>query len=459
MIETSSNNSSGLSGKGITYFSRIAWAIGIGFVLLHAGIALYHANESLVSQATDLVVATAERARVVGELTADHADQSLALAKISGPNFAVFRSKTPELRRKSQRSWHREPLIRKRVTEGLLGLGLAPEDVRFHFDFHRGDARLRLSLRTESSGDWLVVDTTARPARWQRHIAGLVWTACLALLIFALVFWVTRRYTRTLPVFVAAAERVGHLGTMEPLPEDSGPREIRRLGSAFNRMQERIKAHEHERSTMLGAVSHDLRTFITRLSLRLQNEPEIKSADKMESDLRAMMHIVDEALAYSRDEVSDEEPVALELSSLLQTMVDDHNEISLDDAPRVEGVLCDADAVRIVAQPLALQRAVQNVIDNALLYGGSAAVAVRVTTDAAVIVVRDQGNGIPEADQERVLKPYVRLEESRNRDTGGTGLGLAIASNVLRRQGGSVTFETLDEGFCVLLQIPLAENR
>lgn len=281
----------------------------------------------------------------------------------------------------------------------------------------------------------------------------MLWTTLFALLVLAGVLWGTRRATRILPMLATAAEKIGSFGATEPLPV-TGPKEVRRVSLAFNQMQERLRQHERERGTMLGAFSHDIRTLVTRLTLRL--EPLVQHDDrlKLEADLTSITHIVDEALAYSKDEVSDEPRTKIDLTSLLQTLVDD-----VPGASFAPGSLDSKAAVTLVGQPQALKRALMNLLNNAVLYGEQALVNWTLLRNAVgeqfVIDIADAGPGIPEADQQRVLEPYVRLEGSRNRATGGSGLGLAIVHNVVRRHRGTLSFKRDDAGFHVRMALPL----
>ena len=460
--------------SGSPLFARIAWGIVIGFLLLHVISGSYQAHQSLVNQATQLVLSIAERARVIDGLTADRADRTDAFEKISDASFSISLAAQPARLPEGERAWHSEALVRERAKIGLGELGFNPDDVIFSFIFKRGEPRLVLSLpaSTVATDDWLVVSASARPARWQRHAAGLIWTTLLALMILGLVLWATRRFTRFLPAFVSAAERVGSMAGTEYLPE-AGPRELRRLGVAFNNMQDKIQAHEQERRTMLGAVSHDLRTLVTRLSLRLEDAHALPARDKVRDDLESMTRIVDEALAFSRDESSDEALVKLEFLSLVQTVIDSRNEaltvvgradgVAGDDV--VEGVLGAGDPVYIQGQPVGLKRALLNIVDNAVIYGGSVTVRLWVQAQSVIVEVADAGRGIAPADQQAVLRPYVRLEESRNRATGGTGLGLAIANKVISRHRGTLKFVTAEDGaevgkgrsrFAVRIELPLS---
>lgn len=434
-------------------YSRLAWAFAIGLVLFHVVSGGFHAHDALVQQAANFAKAQIDRVRLIDELTA--ADSEL-LARLSTDDFVLAGASTAPVQ--PARPWMHKEEVHQLVDPHLRKLGLTETQARFWFRFDRSGPRLVLALQRDltqkpqqvaDTPQWLVADVRAETASWRPHLVGLLRTTVFALVILAGVLWATRRATRILPLLATAAEKIGNFGATEPLPI-TGPKEVRRVSKAFNLMQERLRAHERERGAMLGAFSHDIRTLVTRLTLRL--EPLVVDADrsKLEADLAGITHIVDEALAYSRDEVSDEPRVKIELVSLLQTLIDD-----MPNAEIRPQSLEDRAKVTLIGQPQGLRRALLNLLNNAVLYGERAQVSWTLTQDQVVLDIADDGPGIPLQEQERVLEPYVRLEGSRNRATGGSGLGLAIVHNVIRRHEGSLSFKRDDAGFHVRLALPL----
>lgn len=436
-------------------FSRLAWGLGLAFLAMHLIYNARHAHERLVSNAETFAVSTIDRARAMAEVV--DANPEL-LQRLSTPNFSV--SLTSDLPQPSSKLWPHSADVEAAARTLLSQRGKPREFERLWFEGHRERRKFRgpgasprLIIVLPHASGWLKVSADMDAGSWRNPPAGAFRTTLLALLLFAVALWAARRGTRFLPRFAAAAERLGRGETTTPL-DLQGPKEARRAARAFNEMQRRVTDHVAERTAMLGAFSHDLRTLATRLSLRLESLPDGEQQRKAAADLESMTRILDEALAFARDEASEEPRRSVDLRSMLQTLIDD-----AQDSAELAGValatefvvlpepdVAGASSWRINGQPLALRRAFSNIIDNAIKYGGST--SVLLTRDhmpdgarpALRVDVRDGGPGIPSIDHDRVRKPYVRLETSRNRDTGGTGLGLAIAANVIRRHAGQLEF-------------------
>jgi signal transduction histidine kinase len=282
-------------------------------------------------------------------------------------------------------------------------------------------------------------------------VLATFWMTAVALLVLAVLLYATRRFTSYLPELALAAERVGRGGRLPPI-EERGPRELRRVSRAFNAMQLRVSNLLEERNAMLGALSHDARTLIARLALRLDKVEDEALRRKVEEDVSAVTQLLEEALAFARDDASDEPRKPLDLSSMLQTLVDDERDRGADAS------FIGPNGLLTTAQPVALKRAFVNVIDNAIRYGGAVRVELSIAESDLCIDVLDPGPGIPPEHQARALKPYERLDASRNRETGGTGLGLAIASNVVERHGGRLALSQVDAGFRVRIVLPAAQG-
>ncbi|EHH68993.1 ATP-binding protein [Gluconobacter morbifer] len=269
----------------------------------------------------------------------------------------------------------------------------------------------------------------------------------------ALIVWATRRMIAPVTTLANAAEALGRDVNTAALPE-TGPSEIRRAAIAFNTMATHIRRFVTDRTLMLTAIGHDLRTPITRLKLRAEFIDDDNLRDKILADLDEMEAMVAATLAFGRDSASNEPVVSLDLRALLQTIVDEAAESRPDMA---ENLFYESPAVpvRIRARSVALKRALNNLILNALKYGGSAQVTLLPAPAASArnkntpyvrIIIEDNGPGLPPDELERVFEPFVRVETSRNRETGGTGLGLSIARTILRGQGGDVRLENRPEG-------------
>jgi signal transduction histidine kinase len=290
-----------------------------------------------------------------------------------------------------------------------------------------------------ANGSWLNVATRYRAPpiewAWQSIVSTLL--AALAIVIVAVLM--VRRIARPLTALAAAAERLGRGEAVEALKE-SGPREVRRTTAAFNAMQERLTRFVRDRTVMLAAISHDLRTPITALRLRAELVEEVETRGKLLQILEEMQRMTEATLAFVREEAAREETRRVDLTALVESLCDDLAELGMD-------VSCTgAGREPVACRPLSLKRAVRNLIENAVAYGKRSRVAVEGSRSNVRIVIDDDGPGIPAAEIERVFGPFVRLEGSRSRDTGGIGLGMAIARSIVRGHGGDITLANRPQG-------------
>lgn len=305
---------------------------------------------------------------------------------------------------------------------------------------HHWGRDVRLSVRLDD-GSWLVfsggdpMEGTFRLIRFGLWMAGIV--AAIALVSV----WAGRRLTAPIDRFAQAAERLGVDGEAPPLPE-AGPRELRAATRAFNRMQARLARFVADRTQMLAAMSHDLRTPLTRLRLRaeLVEDPEMQR--KMLADLDEMEAMVQATLAFARDDAQREPRGPIDLADLLQSLCDDR--VDAGHTATYDG---PAHAT-VDGRPVALRRAFANLMDNAIAYGGGVRLRLEPGSDDAQarVLIEDDGPGIPESEFEKVFAPFYRLERSRSRDTGGVGLGLATARSVVRGHGGDIALANRVEG-------------
>ncbi|MEO6280332.1 ATP-binding protein [Roseateles sp.] len=223
------------------------------------------------------------------------------------------------------------------------------------------------------------------------------------------------------------------------LSEDDGTREVREAATVFNRMAAELSGQFEERGLMIAAISHDLRTPLTRMRLRLETgEVEAGVRERCVDDIREMNRLVESVIEVFRPGETVK-PQRVDLSALAQSAVDDLAEMG-------SNVNFEGPPAVITADPVALRRVVDNLVGNALRYAGSARVRVDLSAGVTRLVVEDDGPGIPEAELERVRQPFRRVEESRNRSTGGTGLGLYIAQQLVRRQGAVLVLSNRVEG-------------
>jgi signal transduction histidine kinase len=290
-----------------------------------------------------------------------------------------------------------------------------------------------------NDGTWvsLEVQEPRRLPRWPVRLLRntFIVMAVMSVLSFVAVRWVTRPLHR----LADAAEALGRDINRPPLAE-SGPVEVRRAAKAFNSMQERLGRYIRNRTGILTAMSHDLKTPITRLRLRAELLEQTELREKFVRDLSEMEQMVHSTLGFMRG-LDDREPLRpIDVRALVEALQADAEELG--------------HAVRVVGTPLSpysgkpegLKRALQNLLDNAVRYGREAEVVIEDQADVLNIIVRDRGPGIPEAELERVFEPFYRLEGSRNPGTGGTGLGLSIARNIAQSMGGDATVRNREGG-------------
>jgi signal transduction histidine kinase len=263
--------------------------------------------------------------------------------------------------------------------------------------------------------------------------------AIMGVIILAVSVWAVRRVTAPLAALATAAERLGHDVSAPPLPE-AGTVETRQAARAFNDMQIRLRTLIDSRTRLLAAISHDLRTPLTLLRLRAETVDNAQERDKMLATIAEMDAMIGATLQLARDQSADEPRRPTDLTSLLQSAVDDMRDsgFSVRFHP--------AEPVVYACQPAALKRAVRNLLENAVKYGKTGTVNVRRTSKVIEINIDDEGPGIPQEELARVIEPFYRLDESRSRDTGGVGLGLAIAQSIVQAHGGTLALSNRPEG-------------
>ncbi len=267
----------------------------------------------------------------------------------------------------------------------------------------------------------------------------LVSTSLMAFGVILLSVLIARWLTRPIRAVANAASALTPDGPISVVPEQ-GPREVRDLAVAFNEMQARIRDLIARRTQSLAAVSHDLRTPLTRLKLRIEDLGDQVIQDAMSADIDEMEQMIDATLSYLKGEETAEPLRRLDLGALLGTIIDHvrdagHKaEIKISHAVVVEGRL------------VGLRRAFSNLIGNALRFGTHVAVAAETHGTSIQVTIDDDGPGIPEDLLAAVLEPFVRLEHSRNRETGGVGLGLTIAKTNIEAHGGTLSLSNRPEG-------------
>jgi signal transduction histidine kinase len=323
---------------------------------------------------------------------------------------------------------------------------LGPEDVLVGTST---DAHVAvLSIRLPDSS-WLNVSLfAASPTGSGRH-GTLLSTSFMAIGVVLLSLLIARWLTQPLRNMAQAVTALSPDNPKSEVPE-RGPLEVRQLAVAFNEMRRRIVGLISRRTRSLAAVSHDLRTPLTRLKLRVNDvaNPELQHA--MSADIAEMEQMIDATLSYLRGEDASEPRRALDLGALLQTIVDDAKDAGHD------AVFINRTPVVVHARHIALKRALSNLVANALRFGTQVTVSTEAVGDDVCVTIDDNGPGIPADQLAVVVEPFVRLEESRNNETGGVGLGLTIAKTNLEADCGTLTLRNRPEGgLSAIVRLPV----
>lgn len=352
---------------------------------------------------------------------------------------------------------HRIALVRQRlgemvpeITDTPMRLAFGGPDARWPTsDAEGGDDRLVAAIELPD-GSWLNFSVAKLPmaAASDHGVLGSLTAMALGILLVSV--FLVRSVTAPLRSLAEAADRIGIDAGSPDLPL-RGPREVRQAANAFNRMQTRIKRLIEDRTQTLAAVSHDLKTPITRLRLRAQFVGDEDLRQTIETDLDEMEAMISSTLAFLRGDASGEEIRTVDLATILETVCDH----LLDGGHDV--ALQAAAPAPLRCRPLAIKRALSNLAENAVKYGRRAQVSLQRRDEDWCIAIRDDGPGIPPAELDRVFDPFYRLETSRSRETGGTGLGLTVARSTIRAHGGDITLANHpDGGLQVTVTLPLA---
>lgn len=361
----------------------------------------------------------------------------------------------------------------ERVLSDLLAarLGVSSSDVRVRLDKQdrqRASTILRevalysadgmanpiivgtFSLAVRQGEKWRIITRESlgpfylwRLTGWEVLIGGI-------LLVLPLTLWFSARLAQPIKAFAASAQRLGGRGEVE-LVSVAGPTEIRLAAQALNEMQASISRHVRERTTLLGAIAHDLRTPLSRLHFHLTGAPTaVRSA--VEEEIREMERMVGVVLEFVENETRPQVHEPLDLSMLVEGVADDFADVGKD--VRVTA----SEPITTVGDPLLLKRLFANIVDNAVNYGRSAEIGIRRENGHAVVDVEDRGRGMSEEEIGRAFEPFFRGEPSRNRKTGGVGLGLSIVKTAADAHGGTVELaNAANGGLRVRVRLPIRE--
>ncbi|WHS58840.1 ATP-binding protein [Pseudomonas sp. G2-4] len=266
-------------------------------------------------------------------------------------------------------------------------------------------------------------------------------------LLIAAAWYGAKLLTRPIQRLSDAAERLSENLDSPPLDEN-GPREARQAAHTFNLMQQRIREQVQQRSRMLGAVSHDLRTPLSRLKLRLEQIDDLKLQGQMRQDLDDMIGMLDATLTYLHEQRTSEALQWMDVQALVESLSENAQDQGAD-------VQASGFCAPLLVQPMALRSCINNLMDNALRYAGHALITLEDQGHQVLIRVIDHGPGIAADKREAVFEPFLRLEGSRNRNSGGVGLGMTIARDAAERLGGQLSLEeTPGGGLTAVITLP-----
>lgn len=335
----------------------------------------------------------------------------------------------------SPSSYAAPPPMRQR---GLFGLAPAP--------YVEGDfiAAMRMA-----DGRWSIVQPAPEPFlnSWQRRV--LLWFLIAFAIVAPLGWLFARRMSKPLERFAAAAELLGRDPTADVIDLD-GPAEVGRAAHAFNLMQSRLRSFVSDRTAMIGAISHDLRTPLTRLRFRVEEVDDEKIREGMVEELEEMEAMISSVLNFIRDASIPGVREKLDLRTIVEDVAEDAafigNPVTVDPLPYIP----------VEVDIMAMRRLFANLIDNAVKYGDRARIRVRIDRGEAYVAVIDEGPGLPEEDLERAFEPFYRSTSAEIGGKRGHGLGLAVCRSIARAHGGDVRLYRTGEGFKAELKLPLA---
>jgi len=316
---------------------------------------------------------------------------------------------------------------------------------------HKQTETLKMSVSL-SDGRWLNIQMRAPEYTWF-SIGFLASSAVLLLALILLCYLTVKRLAIPLSDFSTAAKRFGMDVHAPPLAV-AGPEEIQKVVQSFNEMQSRIRRLLHDRTQMLAAVSHDLRTPITRLQLRAEYLKGTSQYEKAIADLKDMEGMISSILAFARDHAQTETMERFDLNVLLDSLCDD-----MVDMGRDVTFIDNTRRIAYFGRMSSLRRAFTNFIDNAIKYGQKAQVTLNQNADTIQIKISDQGPGIPEDTLEKVFDPFYRVDPARSPQISGTGLGMTVARDIIRAHGGDVVLmNNKPTGLTVLITLPFSEK-
>jgi signal transduction histidine kinase len=417
--------------------ARTASVLLIGLAIVQMAGLTIHALDRLdvqrLAQARDVALRVVGIYRTIA-LTDPPRRAEVLTALHRGPELTAVLSPSPPQVDLPAMPIHEQQLLR--INMNLVPLG-APQIRWRELVIYGGRTwnEVIIGLRLPD-GEWMDVTTELEPLRPWHSPTFLAAFVLMTVTAALLTLWAVRRLTTPVRTLAEAAEALGRDVNAPPLPEN-GPTEVAVAAVAFNTMAARIRRFVQDRTELLTAIGHDLRTPITRLKLRAEFVDDDEQRGKILADLEELEAMVSATLAFGRDARTTEPMSQLDLAELLRTILDETGDARPDVVDKLH--YHGPAHLTVRARSLALKRVLVNLVTNAVNYAGSA--TVRLSNDGArmvVVEIEDDGPGIPASDLERAFEPFHRGEPSRNRETGGVGLGLPIARNIMRAHGGDV---------------------
>ncbi len=331
------------------------------------------------------------------------------------------------------------PMMNSRMMESVAQMPMGDSRIMASMFNSPASGRILGASVQLQDGQWLNFNTElpARDSIWStRAVLSML---VMGIAVFVLSLWLIQRLTRPLREFAEAAEHLGKNMEAPPMTE-TGPLEVRQATRAFNEMQERLRRLVENRTQMLAAISHDLRTPITLMRLRLESVADQEERTRMLSTVDSMDSIIASTLSFAHEDARNEPAVEVDLGALLGSISDDMSDAGWQ-------VECEPPAGLVYrCRPDGLRRALINLIENAVKYGALARVELNKTPSGVEILITDQGPGIPDSELDKVFSPFYRVEKSRNPETGGVGLGLSVARSVIDKHGGVIELKNLPAG-------------
>lgn len=300
----------------------------------------------------------------------------------------------------------------------------------------------------QNDGQWVAVAPRAEPFpnAWQKRV--MLWFALSLAIVSPLAWLFARRIVLPLRDFARAAELLGRDPSATILPL-SGPAEIGRAANAFNQMRNRLRAFVDDRTAMVGAISHDLRTPLTRLRFRIEDVPD-EQRDGLLKEVTEMEAMISQVIGFIRDASTPGARERTDFAELISSSVADAQLVGGD-------VTIEQNThIPVDVDPVGIRRLLDNLLENAIKYGECARVRVSLNEGEAVAEIVDTGPGIPEEEYDRAFEPFYRTDSARKSGQKGSGLGLAVCRSIARAHGGDVSFAHTGDGFIVRVAVPAA---